>query len=149
MRDFEETDDDEVLQTLQRASINSVLVLTHDLLTVPSVRRPVELAQNSAVITVLSSVLGNQLPRDFAAGNAQVWAMHIVFYTVTKLCHLEGNMLEAHLHKPLLVFWPYLVAELRRQRHLHPDVVEAPDASRNWLCGLKVHSPSHSFTHSL
>ena len=141
-RDLKETDDD-------RGSVSSVLLLTHDLLTLPSVRRPVALTQNSAVTTVLSSVLGDLIPRDFAVGNAQAWAMHVVFYAITELYRLEGSMLAAHLHKPLLVFWPYLIADLRQQRRLRPDVAGASDASRTWLCGLKVHSRAQSFIHSL
>ena len=97
----------------------------------------------------MSSVLGDLLPRDFVAGNAQTWAMHVVFYAVTELWRLEGSMLAAHLHKPLLVFWPYLIADLRQQRRLRPDVAGASDASRTWLCGLKVHSRAQSFIHSL
>ena len=145
-RGFDEADDDEVHKILQRGSVDSVLTLTHDMF---SLRRPVELAQNSVVVTVLSSVLGDLLPRDFVAGNAQTWAMHVEFYAVTELWRLEGSMLSAHLHRPLLLFWPHLIAEIRRQQHLHPDVAEAPDASRNWLCGLKVQSLFHYFTHSL
>ena len=118
-----------------RASVHSVLALTHGMFTL---RRPVELAQNSAVTTVMSSVLSDLLPRDFSAGNARKWDLDVVFCAVTRLYRLEGSMLSAHLHKPLLIFWPYLNAEMRRQqRQLVPESVEA---SELWLCGLKVHT---------
>ena len=129
-------DDAFAFRQLLRVSVHSVLDLTHDVF---GIRQPVELAQSTAVVTVLSSVLGDLLPRDFAAGNAQAWDLHVVFYAVNKLDQLEGSMLAAQLHKPLLRFWPYLIAELQQQRRLHPDVAEASDASRDWLCGLKVH----------
>ena len=58
-----------VLHQLLIASTESVLELTEDMF---SVRRPVELAQNTAVLMVLGTVLGDLLPRDFAAGNAQM-----------------------------------------------------------------------------
>ena len=103
---------------LFRASIESVLELTEDMF---SLRRPVELAQNSAVTTVLSCVLGKMLPRDFAAGNAQAWDLPVVFHAIHALLPLEGSMLAARLHRPVLVFWPYLIAEVGRRRRLHPE----------------------------
>ena len=118
-----------------RASVHSVLALTRDMF---SSRQPVELAQNSAVRTVLSSLLSDLLPRDFAAGNARKWDLDVVFRAVTTLYRLEGGMLLAHLHKPLLIFWPYLNAVMRRQqRQLVP---ESAEASEVWLCELKVHT---------
>ena len=61
-----------------------------------------------------------------------------MFYNVTSLCQCEGCMLAAHLHKPLLVFWPHLVAEMRRQlRHLQESTGESPPPE-NGLPSLKV-----------
>ena len=116
-----------------RASVHSVLKLTHDMF---SSRQPTELAQTSAVTTVMSTVLGDLLPRDFVAGDARKWDLDIVFCAVTTLRRLEGSVLSAQLHKPLLIFWPHLMAEMRRpQRHLVP---ESADESEVRLCRLKV-----------
>ena len=49
----------DVIYQLLSTSVHSVLELTHDLF---SVRRPVELAHNSAVLMVLGMVLGRLLP---------------------------------------------------------------------------------------
>ena len=121
-----------------RASVHSVLALTHGMF---SLRRPVELAQNSAVIAVLSIALGDLLPRDFAAGKASRWDLHIVFHGLKALYEVggqEGGSLSAHLHRPLLVFWPYLIAELRRQHRLLPESDEKSAPQGDWLLGLKV-----------
>ena len=56
----------DALHQLLITSIEAVLALTEHMF---RLRRPVELAQNSAVSTVLSTVLGDLLPRDFVAGN--------------------------------------------------------------------------------
>ena len=118
------------IHQLLRASVNSVLALTHGMF---SLRRPVELAQNNDVVTVLSRVLSVLLPADFAAGNARTWYLDAMSYIVTTLSSLEGRMLSAHLHKPMLVCWPYLMADMGRQRKLLP----APPGYV--LLTLKVH----------
>ena len=102
-------------QNLLRATIHTVLELTLDMF---SSRRPVELAQNSAVLTVMSCVLGTMLPRDFKAGDSHAWDLRAVFHAITALHPLEGSVLSVQLHKPMLVFWPYLIAEVGRQRRL-------------------------------
>ena len=132
----------DVSYQLLRKSLPALLALTKDM---TKIRRPVELAQNSAVVTVMSSVLGDLLPRDFAAGNAQLWDLGNVLLAIGALCHnLEASELSAHLHKPLLVFWPYLISEMRRQHQLCPEsagasVITSRVTSESWLCGLKVH----------
>ena len=120
-----------------RKSIPPVLALTTEMI---GIRRPVELAQNSAVVTVMSSVLGDLLPRDFASGNAQLWDLDVVLQAIGALCHkLDCSMLSAHLHRPLLVFWPYLIAEMRRQHRLLTESAGASFTSAEArLCGLKV-----------
>ena len=51
-----------------------------------------------------------------------------MFCAVTTLRRLEGSVLSAHLHKALLIFWPHLMAEMRRQqRHLVPESAEASE----------------------
>ena len=142
---------------LLRESAHSVIALTYCLF---GLRRPVELSQHAAVTTALGSVLGNMLPRDFAAGNADMWDVRVVFHAIAALCQLEyvmepehlndmfynvtslqqleGCTLAAHLHKPLLVFWPHLVAEMRRQhRCLQESTGESPPPG-NGLPSLKV-----------
>ena len=137
MQDFGAAAD--MVHQAMRGSIPPVLALTTDMI---GIRRPVELVQNSAVITVMSSVLGDLLPRDFAAGNAQTWDLDIVLQVISALCYnLEGSMLSAHLHRPLLVFWPCLIAEMRRQHRLLTESAgaSAPSAtSEARLCRLKV-----------
>ena len=121
-------------EILLRKSVHTVLALTHDML---KIRRPVELAQSSAVITVMSHVLGDLIPRDTVRGDAHTWDLHVVFLAIGTLCHLEGSELSAHLHKPLLVFWPFMIAEMRRQRLLTKST-GASFPSEDGLCGLKV-----------
>ena len=106
-----EAESADVTHQLLRASDHTMLGLTYEMF---KIRRPVELAQNSAVVAVLNNMYGDLLPRDFAAGNARPWDLRLVFCAVTALYQLEGSMLSAHLHKPLLVFWPYLAAEMQR-----------------------------------
>ena len=151
-QDFEAAD-----HRLLKESVQSVLALTRCMF---GLRRPVELSQHSAVTTAMGSMLGDMLPRDFAAGNADAWDVHLVFHAIAALCQLEyvvepehlndmiynvtslgqleGCMLAAHLHKPLLVFWPHLVAEMRRQhRCLQESTGESPPPG-NGLPSLKV-----------
>ena len=139
MQDFESAAAD-ALHQLLRMSVHSVLALTRDMF---SIRRPVELALNCADLTLPSKLLTDLLPRDFAAGNAHAWDLDTVFQTVTALSQLEGSLLVAHLHKPLLVFWPYLMAEMRRQQRQLPaaDRGEEPGQRPN---GLKVRCRTHS-----
>ena len=127
----------EALHELLRASVHAVLALTHGMF---GVRQPAELVQNSAVITVLSSVLGNLLPRDFAVGNAETWSLGLVYRTVMVLEKLDESVLSAHLHRPLLVFWPYLMMEMRRQSCLRPEPtgVSTPSGLVPVLYELKV-----------
>ena len=139
MQDFETTAD--AMHQLLRVSVHEVFTLTHDMF---SIRGPEELQQNSAVITVLSRLLGELLPRDFAAGNAKEWDLDVVSCTISALCELEGSagsLLSAHLHRPLLVFWPQLVAEMGRQRRLLPEsAARASVPPENSPLGrLKVH----------
>ena len=117
---------DAVLHLGLRESVESVLEITRDLF---SSRRPVELVHNSAVATVLSSVLGNLLPKDFASGNPETWNLSLVSHTIMVLYKLEGSTLSAHLHRPLLLFWPYLAAEMRRQSRLLPESVAVSEPS--------------------
>ena len=70
--------------------------------------------------------------------------MHVVFHGVEVLSQLVGpSVLSAQLHTQLLVFWPYLIAEMRRQRRAF---TESPGASEpsgqppgTRLFRLKVH----------
>ena len=139
MQDFGAAAD--AMHQLLRESVHEVFTLTHDMF---SIRGPEELQQNSAVITVLSRLLGELLPRDFAAGNAKEWDLDVVSCTISALCELEGSagsLLSAHLHRPLLVFWPQLVAEMGRQRRLLPEsAARASVPPENSPLGrLKVH----------
>ena len=129
-----------------RASVQSLLALTHGMFTY---RRPVELAQHSAVLAVMSCVLADLLPRDFAAGFAQTWDLNDVYQAIDALCQLEGQgclTLSALLHKPALVLWPYLIAEMVR---ILPESTGASAPSEHWLIGLRVgtYSPS-CWTHT-
>ena len=93
-------------QQLLRGSVHAVFDLTRDMF---SSRRPVELAHDSAVVTVFSCLLSDLLPRNFTAGNGETWDLNLIFRTVMVLDKLEEGMLAAHLHRPVLVFWPYLI----------------------------------------
>ena len=142
MQDFESAAAD-ALHQLLRMSVHSVLALTRDMF---SIRRPVELALNCADLMLPSRLLSDLLPRDFAAGNAHAWDLNTVSQTVTALSQLEGSLLTAHLHKPLLVFWPYLIAEMRRHQRQLPASTEVsasmPSGQRPLPEHTEVSAPS-------
>ena len=99
------------MNPLLRASVHSVLALTHDMF---SIRRPVELARNSVVYTVMCCLFSDMLPGDFASGNAQMWDLAVVVRAINALGRLAGSTVSSYLHRPMLLFWPYLIAETRR-----------------------------------
>ena len=136
-------------QILLRESVQSVLTLTLDMF---RLQWPVELTQSPAVRTVMSSVLGDLLPRDFAAGNAQAWGLHIVFHAIHAVCQVSPrqlcSVLSAHLHRPLLAFWPYLIAEMRRQRRLRPEPTGASTPPADVLLELKVRIHKTGLVHA-
>ena len=139
MQDFGAAAD--AMHQLLRVSVHEVFALTHDMFSF--FRRPVELKQNSAVITVLSRLLSDLLPRDFAAGNAQQWDLDVVSCTISALCEFEGSaggVLSAHLHRPLLAFWPHLIAAMGRQQRILPKSAGASVPQEDSPLGqLKVH----------
>ena len=132
VQDFEAAD---AIHQLLRVSVRMVLYLTNGMF---SLRRPVELAKDSAFTTVMSRLLSVLLPRDFVAGNAHTWDLDTVFIVITTQYQLEGSMLPVHLLKPMLVFWPFLFAELRRQRRLLQESAGAYVPPGHWRLGVKV-----------
>ena len=105
-----------------RISVRSVLSLTDEL---RGVHMIASLPQHPGVAGALILLLSEILPRDFAAGNSQLWRLgeflsSIVCITDASIPPLEadhggGSSLVLQLHRPLLVAWPYLMAALRQR----------------------------------
>ena len=105
-----------------RISVRSVLSLTDEL---RGVHMIASLPQHPGVAGALILLLSEILPRDFAAGNSQLWYLGEVLSSIAYITdasthpleagHVEGgSSLILQLHRPLLVAWPYLVAALRQ-----------------------------------
>ena len=98
---------------LLSAPFYAVLVLT---LGLADPRMAEEVFEHRGFISALQLLLSSILPRAIAAGCGPTWKLGntLSFIATVSSSPVNGHKLAAQLHRPLLVSWPYLIAELRR-----------------------------------
>ena len=104
--------DEEALRLLSEP-FHAVKVLTMDL---ADPRMAEELFEHRGFISALQLLLSSILPRAIAAGCGPAWELGnmLSFLSAVLSSPANGHNLAVLLHRPLLVSWPYLIAEMRR-----------------------------------